>query len=126
MFNQDSWKFLADRSRICQFLNAITSNDSFDTKMTPGWEKSVNVEGGDEKPHTHRAPQRPWERDYQTGIQKIREYLEKGVSKGWYHPYLSTARSKRRRWRVSATDAKEIKAEGGKEKRPTNVVMHTV
>lgn len=61
--------------------------------MTPGWEKSVNVEGGDKKPHTHRAPQRSWEEDYQTGIQKVREYLETGVSKGWYHAYVPIARS---------------------------------
>ena len=47
-------------------------------KSTPGWENCVNVGGPQGK---QRGKQRPRELDYQTGLKKVRDYLEEGFTK---------------------------------------------
>lgn len=78
--DENTWKFLGDRSRVCRYLQKITEreNASFDRKSTPGWENHVNVGGPLGK---QRGEQRPRVLDYESGLEAARNYLGKGFSK---------------------------------------------
>ena len=78
--DENTWKYLADRSRVCRYLQKKTEreNTSFDRKSTPGWENHVNVGGPQGK---QRGKQRPRVLDYERGLEEARDYLGEGFSK---------------------------------------------
>ena len=78
--DENTWKFIDDRSRVCRYLQKITRSESssFDRKSTPGWENHVNVGGPQGK---QRGKQRPRVLNYEAGLQEARDYLEEGLSK---------------------------------------------
>lgn len=86
--DENTWKFLDDRSRVCRYLQKITErgNRSFDPKSTPGWGNHVNVGGPQGK---QRGKQRPRVLDYESGLEEARNYLGQGLSKRGH--YVRTA-----------------------------------
>ena len=81
--------FLGDRSRICKWLAKIADNSSFDRQCLGGWQTTVVI-GGD----IQRSKKRdgPVDLDYQRGIRKMREYIEKGIQSPQERDFRSRVR----------------------------------
>ncbi|KAL8875856.1 MAG: hypothetical protein Q9198_005843, partial [Flavoplaca austrocitrina] len=73
----NTYKYLADRSRVCCFLQRIAGDNSFDPKFTPGWASAMHI-SSNAKPNSQRGFEQPWVLDYHAGIQETREYLRIG------------------------------------------------